>query len=107
MDKGGRPCGKSAATLKREREAEEKVNPESRQRRMEDETFRRMNFFAGHTRATVSAGADTVCADVLTVHLFFPTSICLRICMIDWKTAWVGITKVRNMCVCASCSIHH
>ena len=60
MDKGGRPCGKSAATLKREREAEEKANPETRQRRMEDESFRRMNFFAGHTRATVSAGADTV-----------------------------------------------
>jgi hypothetical protein len=65
MDKGGRPCGKSAATLKRERETEEKANPETRQRRMEDETFRRMNFFAGHTRATVSAGADTVCAAVL------------------------------------------
>ena len=65
MDKGGRPCGKSAATLKRERETEEKANPETRQRRMEDETFRRMNFFAGHTRATVSAGADTVCATVL------------------------------------------
>ena len=45
---------------KREREAEEKANPETRQRRMEDESFRRMNFFAGHTRATVSAGADTV-----------------------------------------------
>jgi hypothetical protein len=60
MDKGGRPCGKSAATLKRDREAEEKANPETRQRRMEDESFRRMNFFAGHTRATVSAGADTV-----------------------------------------------
>ena len=51
--------------LKREREAEEKANPETRQRRMEDESFRRMNFFAGHTRATVSAGADTVCAAVL------------------------------------------
>ncbi len=60
MDKGGRPCGKSAATLKRDRESEEKANPETRQRRMEDETFRRMNFLAGHTRATVSAGADTV-----------------------------------------------
>ena len=60
MDKGGRPCGKSAATLKREREAEEKANPETRQRSMEDDSFRRMNFFAGHTRATVSAGADTV-----------------------------------------------
>jgi len=35
MDKGGRPCGKSAATLKREREAEEKANPETRQRRMD------------------------------------------------------------------------
>jgi hypothetical protein len=56
MDKGGRPCGKSAATLKREREAEEKANPETRQRRMEDESFRRMNFFAGHTRAPVSSG---------------------------------------------------
>ena len=73
MDKGGRPCGKSAATLKRERETEEKANPETRQRRMEDESFRRMNFFAVHTRATVSAGAratasagaDTVCAAVL------------------------------------------
>ncbi len=60
MDKGGRPCGKSAATLKRDREAEEKANPETRQRRMEDENFRRINFFAGHTRATVSAGVDTV-----------------------------------------------
>jgi len=60
MDKGGRPCGKSAATLKRDREAEEKANPETRQRRMEDESFRRINFFAGHTRATVSAGVDTV-----------------------------------------------
>ena len=60
MDKDDRPCGKSAATLKREREAEEKANPETRQRRMEDESLRRMNFFAGHTRATVSAGADTV-----------------------------------------------
>jgi hypothetical protein len=28
MDKGGRPCGKSVAMLKREREAEEKANPE-------------------------------------------------------------------------------
>jgi hypothetical protein len=60
MDKGGRPCGKSAATLKREREAEEKANPEVRKRRMEDDTFRRINFFAGHVRATVSAPADTV-----------------------------------------------
>ena len=60
MAKGGRPCGKSAATLKRVREAEEKANPETRQRRMEDERFRRMNFFTGHTCATVSAGADTV-----------------------------------------------
>ncbi len=60
MDKGDRPCGKSAATLKREREEEEKTNPETRQRRMEDESFRRMNFFAGHTCATVSSTSDTV-----------------------------------------------
>jgi hypothetical protein len=38
MDKGGRPSGKSAATMKREREAEEKANPETRQRNMEDDT---------------------------------------------------------------------
>jgi hypothetical protein len=60
MDKGDRPCGKSAATLKRDRETEEKANPETRQRRMEDESFRTMNFFTGHTSVTVSEEADTV-----------------------------------------------
>ena len=48
MDKTGRPCGKSDSTMKREFESEEKSNPETRQRRMEDETFRRINFFTGH-----------------------------------------------------------
>ena len=73
MHKGGRPCGKSAATLNREREQEEKANPEKRQRRLEDDDCKKINFFAGHTRATVSAGAratasagaDTVCVAVL------------------------------------------
>ena len=73
MHKGGRPCGKSAATLNREREQEEKANPEKRQRRLEDDNCKKINFFAGHThatvsagaRATASAGADTVCAAVL------------------------------------------
>ena len=65
MHKGGRPCGKSATTLNREREHEEKANPEKRQRRLEDDDCKKINFFAGHTRATVSAGADTVCAAVL------------------------------------------
>ena len=60
MNKGDRPCGKSDVTLKRERETEEKANPETRQRRMEYDTF-----FSGHTCATVSVGADTVCASVL------------------------------------------
>jgi hypothetical protein len=73
MHKGGRPCGKSAATLNREREQEQKANPEKRQRRLEDDDCKKINFFAGHTRATVSAGAratasagaDTVCVPVL------------------------------------------
>ncbi len=73
MHKGGRPCGKSAATLNREREQEKKANPEKRQRRLEDDDCKKINLFAGHTRATVSvgaratasAGADTVCAAVL------------------------------------------
>ena len=37
---------------------------------------------------------------LLTVQLFLSTSICLRICMIDWKTGWVGITKY-EICVSA------
>ena len=57
MNKGDRPCVKSAATLNREREQEEKANPEKRQRRLEDDDCKKINFFAGHTRATVSAGA--------------------------------------------------
>jgi len=65
MHKGGRPCGKSAATLNREREQEEKAKPEKRQRRLEDDNCKKINFFAGHTHATASAGADTVCAPVL------------------------------------------
>ena len=73
MHKGGRPCGKSAATLNREREQEEKANPEKRQRRLEDDECKKITFFAGHTRATVSAGAratasagaDAVCVAVL------------------------------------------
>ncbi len=60
MDKGDRPFGKSVVTQKREREAEEKANPKVRKRRMEDDTFRRINFFTGHVRATVSAPSDTV-----------------------------------------------
>jgi hypothetical protein len=59
--------------LNREREQEEKANPEKRQRRLEDDDCKKINFFAGHTRATVSAGAratasagaDTVCVAVL------------------------------------------
>jgi len=70
MHKGGRPCGKSAVTLNRERDQEEKSNPEKSQRRLD---CKKINFFSGHTRATVSAGAratasagaDTVCAVVL------------------------------------------
>jgi hypothetical protein len=65
MQKGGRPSGKSAATMNRERDKEEKADPEKRQRRMEDDDCKKTNFFAGHTRATVSAGADTVRAAVL------------------------------------------
>jgi hypothetical protein len=66
--------GKSAATLKRDRETEEKANPETRQRRMEDESFRRMNFFGGHTRATVSAVPET-CRN--QEHLLVSRRICL------------------------------
>ena len=40
------------------------------------------------------------------VKLLLSTRVCL-IQMIVWKTGWVWITKVRNFCVCASCSLHH
>jgi hypothetical protein len=68
IHKGDRPSDKSAATLQ-----EEKANPEKRQRRLEDNDCKKINFFTGHTRATVSpgtsatvsAGADTVCVVVL------------------------------------------
>ena len=65
MHKGGRPCGRSAATFNRERDKEEKANPEKRQRRLEEDDYKKTNFFAGHTPATLSPGADTVSATVL------------------------------------------
>ena len=65
MHKGGRPCGRSAATLNRERDKEEKSNPEKMQRRLEEDEYKKTNFFAGHTPATLSPGADTVSATVL------------------------------------------
>jgi hypothetical protein len=43
----------------------EKADPEKRQRRMEDDDCKKINFFEGHTRATVSDPADTVGAAVL------------------------------------------
>ena len=63
MHKGGRPCGKSAATMNWEREQEEKANPEKRQRRIQDDDYKKINFFGGHTRTTVSA--DNVSAVIL------------------------------------------
>ena len=68
MHKGGRPCDKSAVTMNREREEEEQANPEKKQRRIEDDNCKKINFFAGHTRATVSAGADIVTRSSVGVH---------------------------------------
>ena len=50
--------------MNREREQEEKTKPEKRQRRVQDDSCKKINFFAGYTCATVSEGADTVSAAV-------------------------------------------
>ena len=59
MDKGDRPHDKSTATMNREREEGEKVNPEKRERRMEDDNCKKINFFEGHTCVTVSTGGGS------------------------------------------------
>ena len=101
MHKGGRPCGKSAATLNREREQEEKANPEKRQRRLEDDDCKKINFFAGHTPGTLFPVQL-----FLTVKLFLSTRVCL-ITMIVWKTGCVAVRKVRSLCVGVSCCVPH
>ncbi len=106
MQKGVRPSGKSAATMNREREKEEKTNPEKRQRRMEDDDCKKINFFAGHTRATVSAGVDTIGAVVLDsvavlVHETLPD-------ITDRLENRLSLDqKVRNLCLWESCCLPH
>ena len=51
--------------MNREHKEEEQTNPEKRQRRMQHDDCKKINFFTGHTCPTVSAGSDTVSASVL------------------------------------------
>jgi hypothetical protein len=48
MHRGGRPSGKTAATITKERQTEEAASPQKYQKRLEEDKYKKFNFFSPH-----------------------------------------------------------